>query len=87
MGRPKGRKNNPASKWCLFRSNEALREVLRNEIKKRDLGVQDIATMIGCNPGRVSDYFNDQGNRLTQFQLLELCTRMGIEIDVKFQFK
>ena len=77
----------PTNKWCIIRSNELLRQLLRSKKDELRLSNRQIAEMAGLVPDHVRWFFAGRRTGITQFSVVKLANVLGYEIKLDISVK
>lgn len=73
--------------WCFLRSSPKLRAAIKFRMEQMGIRSQDVAKGAGINNTRLSSYLNGMHKPLTQYQLIQLCKFLGLEVDLQVTIK
>jgi hypothetical protein len=72
-------------KYCILRDNETLRLAVTQTLKRHDLTA--ICREMGMNRISVYEWLNGRNaRRLRQYDIIKLCKKIGIVIDLKITY-
>ena len=71
-----------------MRDDELVRDTVRALMKIKGLTITQLSKEVGIPIYRISQYLNNRREqRITQFQLIEICNHLGFEVELKIDFK
>lgn len=70
----------PQASWNFLRDNSRLHGVISHRIDK--IGFKKAGADLGINPYLISWYLKDKKPNLSNYDIIRLCTYLGIEIDI-----
>jgi len=77
-----------SSRWCFFRDDDSIRDTIRALMKIKKITITSMSKDLGIQIYRISQYLNSKREqRITQFQLMEICIYLGFEPEIKISFK
>lgn len=77
-----------SSRWCFLRDEDSIRDTVRALMKIKGLTITQLSKGVDIPIYRISQYLNSKREqRITQFQLIEICNYLGFEVDVSIKFK
>lgn len=72
--------------WCFLRSNEVLRTAIKYKQAGLDLNLKELAHAAGVDYTRLCKWFKNRAGALSQYEVIRLCTYLGIEVELTIKF-
>ena len=74
-----------SSTWCILRNDYKLRRLLLYQLEKFGMNKEQLANKMSITPYRVYNYFSGKQGGFTQFQLINACEilKIDVSLDIK----
>jgi len=75
-----------SSGWSFLRDSVQLRAAIKYRMDDLDITVTQLAKEVGVDPDRLSKYLRGVKPSLTNWQLIQIATKLEMEVDLNIRF-
>ena len=73
--------------YCILRDSEKVRAAVEIRVKRLGLSTTELSKLSGIPMLPLRSYVTNSDRIITQKQLIKLCDVLGIDVDVKIEFR
>jgi predicted transcriptional regulator len=79
----------PLSSWCVLRSNETLKTLIRRRMDEQNLSMQALSDKSGIPYDHIRQYLKGTYGKhgVSQWSIVKLSEVLGIEVGIRIELK